>query len=190
MAPDPYFCQGRAPDSFGPELDVVVYGGRMPTPDFILELREKIGHDLLWLPSVTAVVLDDAGRVLLVRRADNHNWTLVTGCLEPGEQPAVGAVREVLEETGVEAVAERLIGVQATPEAVCANGDKVQWLDVAFVCRAVGGDARVNDDESIDVGWFAPDLLPQPLGPRQTRQLAEALGDEQRAYFLDEVRRP
>lgn len=156
----------------------------MPTPEFILELREKIGHDLLLLPSVTAVVLDASGRVLLVRRADNHNWTLVTGCMEPGEQPADAAVREVFEETAVEAVAERVIGVQTTDPSVCANGDKVQWLDVSFVCRSIGGTARVNDDESIDVGWFAPDALPQPLGPRQTRQLAEALGDESRAYFL------
>ena len=72
----------------------------MPTPDFILRLREKIGHDLLWLPGVTAVVLDDRNRVLLGRRADNGRWTLITGILEPGEQPAVGVVREVLEETG------------------------------------------------------------------------------------------
>ncbi|MGH8883038.1 MAG: NUDIX hydrolase, partial [Stackebrandtia sp.] len=160
-----------------------------PTPEFILDIREKIGHDLLWLPSVTAVVLDEDSRVLLVRRADNRKWTLVTGCLEPGEQPAAGAVREVLEETGVEAVAKRLIGVQSTPRAECANGDKVQWLDVGFACRAVGGEARVNDDESIDVGWFEPEALPQPLGPRQTRQLAEALSSEERAYFLQPVRR-
>lgn len=162
----------------------------MPTPDFILELRTKIGHDLLWLPSVTAVVLDDFGRVLLVRRADNLQWTLVTGCLEPGEQPADGAVREVLEETGIEAVAQRVLGVQATEPGVCANGDKVQWLDVGFVCRAVGGTARVNDDESVEVGWFDPEVLPQPLGPRQTRQLAAALGDAAETYFLAGVTRP
>ncbi|MGH3305126.1 MAG: NUDIX domain-containing protein [Streptosporangiaceae bacterium] len=72
----------------------------MPTPQFILDLRAQVGHDVLCLPGVTAVVLDD-GQVLLVRRADNQLWTLVTGCLEPGEQPAAGAVREVAEETAV-----------------------------------------------------------------------------------------
>ena len=68
----------------------------MPTPDFVIELRKKIGHDLLWLPGVTGLVIDDAQRVLLVRRADNHRWTLVTGFLDPGEQPAAGIVREIL----------------------------------------------------------------------------------------------
>lgn len=162
----------------------------MPIPDFIVELRAKIGHDLLWLPSVTAVVFNDAGHVLLVRRADNRKWTLVTGCLEPGEQPAAGAVREVAEETAVTADAVRLLGVEATAPAVCANGDRVQWLDVAFACRAVGGQARVNDDESVEVGWFDPDALPEPLGERQTRQLQRACDGEAVSWFAASTATP
>ena len=65
----------------------------MPTPDFIIKLRKKIGHDLLWLPGVTGLVIDDTDRVLLVRRAGNRRWTLITGCLEPGEQSAAGIAR-------------------------------------------------------------------------------------------------
>ena len=61
----------------------------MPTPEFVLALREKIGHDLLWLPAVTAVVLREDGSVLLARRSDNGNWGLVSGIVEPGEEPAV-----------------------------------------------------------------------------------------------------
>src|SRR5688572_26821072 len=126
----------------------------MPIPEFVLALREKIGQDPLPLPSVTAIVLDADDRVLLVRRADNGRWSLVSGCLEPGEQPAVGAVREVHEETAVTAVVERLVSVDAMPLTVCPNGDQVYWLDLTFRCRAVGGQARVNDDESVEVGWF------------------------------------
>lgn len=132
----------------------------MPTPEFILELREKIGHDLLWLPGVTGLVVDDAGRVLLVRRADNLRWALITGCLDPGEQPAAGIVREILEETGVTADVVRVLSVEATRRATLANGDRTVFLDVAFVCTPTGGDARVNDDESVDVGWFPLDELP------------------------------
>ncbi|HET6297743.1 MAG TPA: NUDIX domain-containing protein, partial [Kribbella sp.] len=61
----------------------------MGTPKFILELREKIGHDLLWLPGITGVVLDGEERILLVRRADDGRWSLPAGILEPGEEPAV-----------------------------------------------------------------------------------------------------
>lgn len=48
----------------------------MATPPFIINLRSKIGHDPLWLPGVTVVILRDgatpgAREVLLVRRVDN-----------------------------------------------------------------------------------------------------------------------
>jgi len=146
----------------------------MPTPQFILDLRAKIGHDMLWLPGVTAVVFDELQRVLLVQRADNGRWALVTGILEPGEQPAVGALREVEEETGVIAEAERLLSVTALPLVEYYNGDRTRYLDVTFRCRAVGGEARVNDDESVDVGWFPLDELPA-LPERHTACINDAL---------------
>ncbi len=133
----------------------------MPTPDFILRLREKIGHDLLWLPGVTAVVLDDRNRVLLGRRADNGRWTLITGILEPGEQPAVGVVREVLEETGIVAEVELLAEVYAGAPMQFVNGDQAQFLTLNFRCRRLSGHAQVNDDESAEVGWFGLDELPE-----------------------------
>ena len=147
----------------------------MPIPQFVVDIRAKIGHDLLWLPGVTAVVFDDDERVLLVRRADNGRWTLVTGCLEPGEQPAVGAVREIEEETAVIATAERVLAVESLPLSVFSNGDHSQFLDVAFRCRAIGGTARVNDDESVDVGWFGLDELPD-LPERHLQCIKDALG--------------
>jgi ADP-ribose pyrophosphatase YjhB (NUDIX family) len=154
----------------------------MPVPTFILEIRKKIGNDLLWLPGVTAVVMDDNNRVLLVQRADNHQWTLVTGCLEPGEQPARGAVREVEEETGVTAVAERLLAVETVPRATLPNGDQVQFVDTAFRCRYVAGEAAVGDDESVDVGWFALDALPA-MPERQARCIGYALDADPLAKF-------
>jgi 8-oxo-dGTP pyrophosphatase MutT (NUDIX family) len=154
----------------------------MPTPQFVLDLRAKVGQEPLPLPAVTAVVFDDDGRVLLVRRADSGRWTLVTGCLEPSEQPATGAVREVEEETGVLASPERLVSVTALPLSACANGDLVHWLDLTFRCRAIGGDARVNDDESVDVGWFSLADLPD-LPTRHLACIRDALSPEQGARF-------
>jgi ADP-ribose pyrophosphatase YjhB (NUDIX family) len=149
----------------------------MPIPEFVVTLRAKIGHDPLPLVGAIAVVFDDRGRVLMVRRADNHQWALVTGVIEPGEEPAVGALREIEEETGVVARVERLLGVSARELATLPNGDQVWWTSIMFHCRYVSGEARVNDDESIDVRWFEladlPDLLPQ-----QARALALARADE------------
>lgn len=133
----------------------------MATPDFIRELRASAGHQLLFLPGVSAVVFDDEERVLLARRADTGGWSIIGGIPEPGEQPAVTAVREVYEETAVHCVAERVVLVQALRPVIYPNGDNCQYMDIAFRCRAVGGEARVNDDESLEVGWFALDVLPE-----------------------------
>ena len=61
----------------------------MTTPQFILDLREHIGHAPLWVPGCTAVVLrpgpgDAEVEVLVVRRADTRAWTPVTGIVDPG----------------------------------------------------------------------------------------------------------
>lgn len=145
----------------------------MPVPEFVVRLRQKIGHDPLWLPGATAVVLDD-DRVLLVRRSDNGAWTPVTGIVDPGEHPADTAVREVLEETGVSCAVETLVWVNVSDPVVHVNGDHAQYLDHTFRCRYLGGRAHVADDESSDVGWFALDDLP-PMAPVFTERLRRAI---------------
>lgn len=59
----------------------------MPTPEFIRKIRETVGHQLLLLPGVSAVVFDDDGRVLLGRRADTGKWAVLAGIPEPGSSP-------------------------------------------------------------------------------------------------------
>ena len=104
----------------------------MGTPQFILNLRKKIGHDELWLPGVTGVILrsgDGGGgegtaqEVLLVQRSDNHHWTPVTGICEPSEQPDTAIMREALEETGLQIQVDRLLWVQAIDALTYINGD-------------------------------------------------------------------
>jgi ADP-ribose pyrophosphatase YjhB (NUDIX family)/ribosomal protein S18 acetylase RimI-like enzyme len=156
----------------------------MPTPDFVLTLRERMGHELLWMPGVTAVVRNEQGEVLLVRRSDNGQWALVSGILEPGEQPAIGLAREIEEETGVVAEVGGLAGAWTQPEVTYPNGDRAQYLDLCFLATHVSGAARVNDDESTQVGWFALDALPDGLAENSRRKLAAALAFDGRARFV------
>ena len=147
----------------------------MSTPPFILELRKKIGHDLLWLHGVTACVLDDQGRILLGRRADTGEWAMVYGIIDPGEQPADAAIREVKEETGVDVVATDLVAVTSERRILTyANGDHAQYMDHSFLCALKpGGNAApfVGDDESLSVGWFEFDSLPEPLARSTVERL-------------------
>lgn len=145
----------------------------MATPEFILRLRERVGTELLWLPGITAVVVD-AERVLLVRRADDGEWTPVTGICDPGEHPADTAVREVLEEAGVRCRVELLAWVNVTRLIEYPNGDRTRFVDHTFRCRYVSGEARVADDESSQVAWFPVDRLP-PMDAVHVERIRTAL---------------
>lgn len=149
----------------------------MATPDFIREIRASVGHQLLFLPGVSAVVFDDEGRVLLGRRVDSGGWSIIGGIPEPGEQPAETAVREVYEETAVRCVVEKVVLVDALRPVTYPNGDHCQFMDICLKCRAVGGEARVNDDESLEVGWFPVDALPE-LDEFALFRIKQAMTDE------------
>lgn len=153
-----------------------------PVPEFVVAIREKIGHDALWLPAVTAVIRR-GHEVLLVERSDNGRWAPVTGIVDPGEEPAIAAAREALEETGVVISVDRLASTDAHPEIVHANGDRAAYLDLTFACTWVEGQARVADDESTDVRWWPIDALP-PMGELMVRRIEAALSDEREARFV------
>lgn len=154
----------------------------MSTPEFVLALREKVGTEPLWLSGVTAVVLRD-DQVLLVRRADNGAWTPVTGIIDPGEQPADAALREVAEETGVRAVAERLAMVHVTGEITYLNGDRARYLDLVFRCRWHSGSPVPADGENTEARWFPLDALPD-LSENMRGRLDAALADDPATRFL------
>lgn len=114
----------------------------------------------------SAVIFDDAGRLLLHRRADNHHWALPGGGMDPGESIAETCRREVREETGLEVEIVRLVGIYSDPSrhaiARYPNGDVHQILNVCFECRIIGGALRLSE-ESTQIGFFDPDALPEPL---------------------------
>ena len=150
----------------------------MATPEFIVSLRQKIGHEQLWLPGVSIIVVDDAGRLLLGRRADNGQWAVVSGIPESGEQPATAIRRECLEETGVDVEILALIGVEAGQPISFPNGDNCVFMDINFVGRPRPGTtarAHVADDESTHVGWFRPDSLPEPLSDSSAARIRAGL---------------
>ena len=111
----------------------------MSTPEFVLELRKKIGHDLLWLNGVTGCVLNEHGQLLLGRRSDTGEWAMVYGINEPGEQPADTVVREIKEETGIDAIVTDLVAVTSSNKVLTyANGSFVPVRPEARrQCRAV-----------------------------------------------------
>ena len=155
----------------------------MPTPQYILRIREKIGHDLMLLPGVSGVVLNDAGHVLLVRSAHSEEWTIIGGVMEPGEEPADTLAREIGEETGITAVPDLLVSVDALDAVQYPNGDRAAYVTTTFRCRAGPEKPRVADEESTEVRYFAPDALPN-LPAQQRRRIELALRGGPQAAFM------
>ena len=94
--------------------------------------------------SVSAVVIDDQDRVLLIRRRDNGEWQPPGGILELDEDIHTGLRREVLEETGYAVEPERLTGVY--------KNMPLHVVALVFRGRIIGGCATPSA-ESSDVAW-------------------------------------
>ncbi len=136
---------------------------------------------MLWLSGVKVVVFDH-DRVLLVRRADNGQWTLPAGIIDPGEEASHTATREVLEETGIRCEITDLLGVGITAPTVYPNGDQAQYLDVVFKAVHVWGQPVCADDENLEVAYFSLDDRPQ-LPPLHERAITWALNPRPGGYF-------
>ncbi len=133
--------------------------------------------------AVGAVVGNDTGEILLVQRAGTGVWLYPTGWADIGYSPSEVAVKEVQEETGIEAEPLTLISVF---DGLRLGFHAIPLYSLVFHCRAVGGELRPHPLETLDVGFFARDALPEPLaGAARWVDLAFAAidGKVERAYF-------
>lgn len=141
----------------------------------------------LWLSGATAVVFrNDPGgeQVLLVQRADNHEWGPVAGIIDPGEQPHVTAVREVAEETCVKATVERLVWLTVTDMVTYENGDQTQYIDHVFRCAWVSGEPVPGDGEAAQTQFFPVTALP-PMSARNRARVHVAAGNNPHTVLGD-----
>jgi ADP-ribose pyrophosphatase YjhB (NUDIX family) len=143
----------------------------------IARLRAVVGHELLLLPSVSVLPVDDSGRILLVRHAGHDDgWGILGGAVEPGESPATAAIREAREEISVDIQLGRLLDVLGGPdyEVTYPNGDRVAYVTAVYEARIIKGSPAPGDGELSEIAWFAPEDLPGLPLSRFARALLHA----------------
>ena len=159
----------------------------MPTPAFITSLRERIGHELLLVPTVAVLARDGDGRLLLVQDQESGLWSCPGGIVEPGELPADAAVRETWEESGVLVELAQLAGVFGGEH--CANtyrnGDRIAFVATVFDARAIAGAPRADGSETRAARFFAADEIAALQLRTGTRLFLEAgLPGRTGAFFV------
>ncbi|MCA9976899.1 MAG: NUDIX domain-containing protein, partial [Anaerolineales bacterium] len=134
----------------------------------------------------SVVIVREDGRILMVQRSDNGSWLFPAGYSDLGENVAYTAVRETQEETGLDIVPERILGIYSSPvfHDTYPNGHQVKNVGVTFRARLLGGDARADEDEIAAVAWMTPEEVLR-FSPAQYRTYFEScLAHLQDGYFL------
>jgi 8-oxo-dGTP pyrophosphatase MutT (NUDIX family) len=142
---------------------------------YVGQLRAVAGDLTLMFVGARGVLIDAAGRLLLIQRSDNGHWAMPAGAMELGESIADCVVREVWEETGLRPLAVTPFALHTGPAYTFTNmyGDTYQLFTMAFRIDEWNGELATVTDETTDAGFFSPDALPAPLSPA----VGETLGD-------------
>lgn len=149
----------------------------MPMSAYYQKLRGKVGADLIFMPSVAAIVRNENDEILFIRKGNETVWGLPAGAIEIGETPAESAKREVYEETGLDVNPERIIGVFGGNKFKFeySNGHKVEYIVIIFQCSIIGGDLKSIDREAEELNFFKEDEIPDIAIPYPKEIFSKAI---------------
>jgi len=142
---------------------------------YLGQLRKLIGREKIIINAARAVIFDDNGSLLLIRRRDNRNWAMPAGAMELGESIWDCMVREVREESGLDVQAAELFAIWSDPaqtSIVTEFGDPYQLVVFVFQVQAWSGELVRETDETIDAGFFQMDALPE-IAPHSHQTLED-----------------
>ena len=158
------------------DISIAMFAAAVGKPvDHLEPLRSTVFSRPTPLTCGDGAVIDDRGRILLVKRADNHKWAMPGGALEVGETPAEGVVREILEETGAPCEPVALVGV--FDSRLCGTVSQFHLYQFVFLCRPLGEPAQntaSHAHEVLGTEWFAEDELPSGIDPGHVSRIPHA----------------
>ena len=146
---------------------------------YMAEMRKLVGHRTVMQCAASVVCIDEQGRILLGKRADNHLWGYSGGAAEIDERAEDCAKRELFEEMGLVADELTFFCVNSGPEAhyIYPNGDEVSNFEIVYVCRKWHGEPKACDGEMEDLRFFSRNQIDLETIMPPTRRVTEALMD-------------
>jgi 8-oxo-dGTP pyrophosphatase MutT (NUDIX family) len=134
----------------------------------------------------SAAIFDESRtRILLTRRADNGEWCLPGGLVEPGESVEETCIREVWEETGLHIKVTQLVGVYSNPHLLVEypDGNRFQQVSLCFAGEMGEGEVTINE-ESTAYGFFSFEETQQmKILANSVQRIADAFTHHLQAYI-------
>ena len=153
--------------------------------DYILQLRQVIGHRPILMVGAAILLVDGNNRLLMMKRSDNESWGLPGGSTEPGEVVEEAAKRETVEEVNLQVGEMSLFGVFSGPELYYKypNGDEVFNVTIVYLSHDWRGEIKLNDEHT-EWRWFDANEIPEDVSPpikpviEQFKRLASKIGKD------------
>lgn len=128
--------------------------------------------------SVAGIVVRDDGCVLVIKRDDNGHWEAPGGVLELDESFEDGVRREVLEETGLAVIVERLTGVYKNlTQGIVA---------LVYRCRSAGGEPHATE-EAREIRWMTTEEVQSAMVPAFAVRVFDAFEESPQSRAHDGV---
>lgn len=134
--------------------------------DYILQLRQYIGHRPILMVGAAILIVDGKDRLLMMMRSDSGCWGVPGGSTEPGEVVEEAAKRETVEEVNLDVGEMSLFGVFSGPDLYYKypNGDEVYNVTIVYLSRDWHGEIKLNGEHT-EWGWFAAHEIPEDVSP-------------------------
>ena len=131
---------------------------------YISEMRKKVGHECIFMPCSTAIIVKD-NKILLQRRMDDDTWATHGGSLELGETFVEALNRELNEELSIRPIKPEFIDIYTGKDFyhVYPNKDQIYSVNASYLVLDYDGELRADNVEVKELKWFSFDDLPSNI---------------------------
>jgi 8-oxo-dGTP pyrophosphatase MutT (NUDIX family) len=147
---------------------------------------ERIGQlGKIRLGCSAAIFDETANKLLLTKRADNGEWCLPGGWVEPGESVAETCIREVWEETGLRIEITQLIGVYSNQHLLVEypDGNRFQQVSLCFAAKVLEGELGLSDETTAYGFYSLAEIQEMTVLANSVQRIYDAFDHQPQAYI-------